>query len=151
MSKIKKILVPVDFSPDSKAALGFAIILAKGVNATIHLLHSYYVPISMPVAFAPPGIPADVSQSIREAAEQHLGEWASHVKSEGVGVETHLLEGPAPEAITDVAKEMDADQIVMGTRGLTGISHVVFGSVAERTVRLAPCPVTTVKADADAS
>jgi len=148
MSKIDKILVPIDFSSDSKAALRFAIDLAKGVDATLHLLHSYHVPISMPVAFAPPGIPADVSQSIRESAEKHLAEWASHVKTEGVAVQTHLVEGPAAEAISEAAEEIGADQIVMGTRGLTGIKHVVFGSVAERTVRLAPCPVTTVKAPA---
>ena len=146
MSTIDKILVPIDFSTDSKAALQHAMALAKGVDATLHLLHSYHVPISMPIAFGPPGIPADVSASIRETAEKHLAEWASHVKSEGIAVQTHLVEGPAAEAICEVAQDIGADQIVIGTRGLTGIKHVVFGSVAERTVRLAPCPVTTVKA-----
>ena len=149
MSKIAKILVPIDFSTDSKAALTHAIDLARSVKATLHLLHSYHVPISMPVAFGPPGIPADVAQSIRETAAKHLAEWASHVKSEDVDVRTHLVEGPAAEAICETAEEIAADQIVMGTRGLTGIKHVVFGSVAERTVRLAPCPVTTVKAPAE--
>jgi nucleotide-binding universal stress UspA family protein len=62
-------------------------------------------------------------------------------------IEGHAIEGSPSEVIVTMAKQCAADLIVMGTRGLTGLKHVALGSVAERTIRAAPCPVLAVKAD----
>ena len=72
-------------------------------------------------------------------------EAANAVSEAGVTVETHLSEGPISAVIVNLAKKLEADLIVMGTRGLSGLKHVLLGSVAERIVRSAPCPVMTVK------
>ena len=69
------------------------------------------------------------------------------VTNRGIAASGHVVADPAAPAIAHAAEELHADLIVMGTRGLSGLKHVVLGSVAERTVRLAPCPVMTVKAD----
>jgi nucleotide-binding universal stress UspA family protein len=147
MMKIETILVPVDFSPHSAKALACAIGLAKTFQARIHLLHAYHLPIQV----ATPDqviIPRDFWTSVREAAAQKLEKSLQQVTSEGIEAETHLTDMAPAQAIVDAAERTGADLIVMGTRGLTGLKHVVLGSVAERTVRMAPCPVMTVKDDA---
>jgi universal stress protein E len=68
------------------------------------------------------------------------------VATEGIAATPHLSEGPAAPAIVGLAERLGADLIVMGTRGHTGLRHVLLGSVAERTLRHAPCSVMTVKA-----
>lgn len=144
MTTIRKILVPVDFSPHSAAALDVAIELAKRFEAGIHLLHCY--PVN-PGAISPYGIvvPPNLDAEVRDAASRKLGEWIEKTRAQGVPVEEVLTSMFPSEAISRTAEEIDADMIVMGTRGLTGIKHVVLGSVAERTIRTAPCPVLTVK------
>jgi nucleotide-binding universal stress UspA family protein len=74
----------------------------------------------------------------------------SRRRAAGVLAETHLVEFAAWEAIVETAKQIKADLIVMGTRGLTGLKHALLGSVAERTLRFAPCPVLTVKDESTA-
>ncbi len=76
-----------------------------------------------------------------------LRERQKKIEAEGVPAEASVSSEFPPQAIVEMAKDIGADLIVMGTRGLTGIKHVMLGSVAERTVRLAPCPVLTVKAE----
>jgi nucleotide-binding universal stress UspA family protein len=142
--EIRKIIVPVDFSDHSRKAMDTAVGLAKQFGATVHLLHSYpiFVGDLSPYAFS---MPANLDRDVRDAAATQLGEWADKVRAEGVGVETTLTPTPACQATVELASEIHADLIVMGTRGLSGLKHVMLGSVAERTVRLAPCPVLTVK------
>ena len=94
-------------------------------------------------------IPQDLWTQIRDAAGRKLDKASQTVSAEGLTVETHLTEGANAQAIVEVAVKIGADLIVMGTRGLSGLKHVMLGSVAERTVRLAPCPVMTVKTDAE--
>ncbi len=66
---------------------------------------------------------------------------------EGIQCESHLIAQTPSAAIVEAAEQIGADLIVMGTRGLSGLKHILLGSVAERTVRVAPCPVMTVKGD----
>ena len=91
----------------------------------------------------------DFSREFREAAESKLNEWTEKAAASGVEVESILTSRFPSEAIAATAKEGGADLIVMGTRGLTGLAHIVLGSVAERTIRIAPCPVLTVKDEKD--
>lgn len=141
--KLERILVPVDFSDTSQAAVEHAIELARVCGAEIHLLHSYPVSPGIATPYGP-ALPDVVFQSIRGSAERRLDEVKRQVAGAGIAVTAHLTAEAAGFAIADAAKELDADCVVMGTRGLTGIKHVLLGSVAERTVRTAPCPVITV-------
>jgi nucleotide-binding universal stress UspA family protein len=145
MSRFRKILVPIDFSDHSSAALDVAIDLARTYGATLHLLHCY--PID-PGAISPYGIviPEGFDRDVREAAGVQLARWADKAATAKVPVEQHLSSMFPAESIARSADEIGADLIVMGTRGLSGLRHVLLGSIAERVLRLAHCPVLTAKA-----
>jgi nucleotide-binding universal stress UspA family protein len=148
MRGIRKILVPVDFSDHSARALEEAIGLAKTFRAEMHLLHCYRInPGAITPAMAPYGIviPESFERDVRMAALRRLSEWRDKVSAEGITVQEHLTAHFPSEEIVAMAEKLPADLIVMGTSGLTGLKHVLLGSVAERTIRLAPCPVLTVK------
>ncbi len=142
--EFKTILVPVDFSPHSARALEVGRELARRFGSKLHLIHCY--PINAG-GISPFGlvIPEAFDRDIRAAADRHLSEWCHQAASDGIPVERTITPVSPSEAIAQVAEEIGADLIVMGTRGLAGVKHVMLGSVAERTVRLAPCPVLTVK------
>jgi nucleotide-binding universal stress UspA family protein len=142
--EIRRILVPVDFSEHSQRALDEAISLALVFGADVDLLHSYQI---HPLAFDPYGVvvPETFERDLRIAARQRLCEWRDKVSSGGCKGQDHLTLHFPSEAIVETAKRSGADLIVMGTRGLTGLKHAFLGSVAERTIRTAPCPVLTVK------
>jgi nucleotide-binding universal stress UspA family protein len=145
MSRFKRILVPSDFSEHSTAALEAAIEIAGAFDSKLHLLHCYQI---QPGGISPYGIaiPSSYFADIRDAASQQLAEWQEkHVPAE-IAVEASMMSEVPSEAILKTAAEIGADLIVMGTRGLSGFKHVILGSVAERTIRFAPCPVMTVHA-----
>jgi nucleotide-binding universal stress UspA family protein len=146
MTLFKKILVPVDFSDHSTAAQETAVEIAKTFSAKIWLLHCYQL---HPGGVSPYGIavPASYHDDVREAVLQQLRERQEKIEAAGVAAEASASPGGPPQVIIEMAKDIGADLIVMGTRGHTGIKHVMLGSVAERTVRLAACPVLTVKAE----
>jgi nucleotide-binding universal stress UspA family protein len=148
MERIERILVPVDFSEHSSKALDTAIGLAKVFGAKITLLHCYQINVG---GVSPYGlvIPESLDRDVRDAASGKLAEWRSKVEAAGVEADDLVTPIFPSEAICNQAEEMSADLIVMGTRGLTGVRHVLLGSVAERTIRTAPCPVLTVKAEVD--
>jgi len=145
MSRFKEILVPVDFSDHSAAALETAIEFARVFGANLHLLHCYHL---QPGGISPYGIaiPASCFSEIRDAATQRLADWQEKHVPEGIAVDASTTSEAPSQAIVAAAREIGADLIVMGTRGLSGFKHVLLGSVADRTVRLAPCPVMTVHA-----
>jgi nucleotide-binding universal stress UspA family protein len=145
MAHFKEILIPVDFSDHSTAALESAIELAKAFDSRLHLLHCYEI---QPGGISPYGIaiPSSYSAEIRDAASQQLAEWQEERIPAGMSVDVSIVSEVPSKAIVGTAKKIGADLIVMGTRGLSGFQHVMLGSVTERTVRLAPCPVMTVHA-----
>jgi universal stress protein A len=148
MSRIHNILVPIDFSEHSEKALEFSIELAKGLGARIELLHCY--PIN-PGGISPYGIvlPENLDREIRDAASARMAEWREKAVDAGLDVDVTLTPAFPSESISAIAEEHGSDLIVMGTRGLTGLRHVLLGSVAERTLRIAPCPVVTVKHESE--
>jgi len=145
MTRFEKILVPIDFSDHSTAALDVAAEFAKTFGATIRLLHCYRLD---PTAVSPYGVAASANYDsrVREAAERRLEEIEEKLEAEGIETETSLSSAFPSEVIAKMAQDVGADLIVMGTRGIAGLKHVMLGSVAERTVRLASCPVLTVRA-----
>jgi len=146
MVKIETILVPIDFSEHASHALDYAIELAEHFGAKLHLLHSYPLHPGMASADYGACVPADLDGTFRAGANEQLKACAEKVTARGLHVETNATPVPAADAISAHAEALQADLIVMGTRGLTGMKHVLLGSVAERTVRMAPCPVMTLKA-----
>ncbi len=141
--KIKTILVPIDFSSHSEKAMETAVEFAKAFGAEVHLLHAYSLPVGVvgPYDYQ---IPANILTDMRESAKKRVDEEVSKLADSGVPAKGVITEGLPTQAILDTAEQLGADLIVMGTRGLTGLKHVVLGSVAERTIRQATCPVLTV-------
>jgi universal stress protein A len=147
---IKTILVATDFSDDANAALETAVDFAKSFGAKLELLHAYHVDV--PAVYGGFGgdfvMPQDILEPIRQAANASMEKLVKDVSAKKVEVDGRAVMEHAVQAILEHADRLSADLIVTGTRGLTGLKHVLIGSTAERIVRLAPCPVLTVKAKA---
>ena len=139
-----RVLLPVDFSASSLRACEVAVFFARQFDAEIDLVHVVESPLLeiTPYHFA---VPDSVWDDLRERAREQLEAQRQKIAAEGVRVEAHLRHGVPDQAICDVAEQSSADLIVMGTHGRTGLAHVLLGSVAERTLRRASCPVLTVK------
>jgi nucleotide-binding universal stress UspA family protein len=146
MANFKKILVPVDFSPHSAEAVRVAADIAEQYHGSITLVHVHDpLPYALPSEFDV-FTPAQEARLIAEF-EKRLAVTQRAAESAGAQrVETRLLHGQPSTAIVDAARSGQFDLIVMGTHGRTGIKHALLGSVAERVVRNAPCPVLTAKA-----
>jgi nucleotide-binding universal stress UspA family protein len=146
VNQISRILVPTDFSTDAENALDYAIGLALTLSAEIHVLHVRHFPALMIV---PDQIakPESFWDEMHRAALERLDELLRRVTERGVMARIHMQEGPPASVVVKVSRELPADLIVMGTRGHTGLKHVALGSVAERVVRLAPCPVITLRGE----
>jgi nucleotide-binding universal stress UspA family protein len=142
--KIQTILVAIDFSDHSEQAFAVACELAKQWSATLHVVHAFEIitPLVTPYQVS---IPDTYLTESRNVALRQLTDRVDKARTLGIAAEPHLTESPAAPAIARTAEEIGADLIVMGTRGMTGLKHFVLGSVAERTLRLAPCSVLTVK------
>jgi nucleotide-binding universal stress UspA family protein len=119
--------------------------LAKRFDAQLELVTSVFV---VPLAAGPHtyGIPPDYLRDVREQADRHLDEIASRFAREGIRVECTVLHEDPSSGICARAAETKADLVAIGTRGRSGLSHVLIGSVAERSARLAPCPVLALHA-----
>jgi nucleotide-binding universal stress UspA family protein len=142
--QIKKILVPIDFSEHADHALASATKLARPFGASLHLLHVVQLPL-MPVTPEAPAVPVTFWQELREHARKRLEPIQKRLQADGLRCEIEVIEDIPGFAIAAAAERCHADLIVMGSRGLSGVKHLLLGSVAERTVRGATCPVLTVK------
>jgi nucleotide-binding universal stress UspA family protein len=145
---IRTIVVAVDFSRHSDAAVDAAIDLARHFAAKVHVVHAFALPIPLVTPYEVT-IPEPYVEQTRKAAADKLAAVVARIREAGVAVDAELGEVPAAAAVVRAAESCDADLVVVGTRGHTGVKHLLLGSTAERTVRLAPCPVLTVKADDD--
>lgn len=147
MSAFKKILVPVDFSDCSAAALQHAKLLQEKLGAQLDVLHSYDVPTFMPphVVVMMGEIDAPLSEHAERFAIEQLNEFLEKC---GIGTNSPVgrrtLLGPPALTVLEAAEAGGYDLIVMGTHGRTGLSRLVMGSTAEKVVRSARCPVLTV-------
>ena len=156
MEAITRILVPVDFSAHSNLELRYATTLADRFNATVEVLHVVEDPFVSgawsPEAFAP-NIP-ELLADLVAAARGKLDELKAAAIDKGLRLKTTVLTtvltGQPADSIAAYAQAEKCDLIVMGTHGRTGLSHAFMGSVAERVVRKAACPVMTVRETAPA-
>ena len=143
--RCRTIVVPTDFSETSHAALDLAGTLAERAGpAEVVLAHARFVPRELE-AIALRG-PSAVFAELERAAKGELDALVAELGDAGVRARAISREGRPDEVIVSIARDESADLIVMGTHGRRGVSHLFLGSVAERVLRLAPCPVATVGA-----
>jgi len=137
---MKRILVGTDFSPESHQALAHALRIARRLDATILLAHAGTVIEPTAAALAPESAALIEYQKIVTEHEvenrTRLAELVREVQAQGLRAEEHLIDGFADTALRDAAEALDADLVVIGTHGRTGLKRLLLGSVAERVVRL---------------
>jgi len=146
MIRLAKLLVPTDFSEDSEQAARYAVELAKRFQAEIHCVHIVDIPADLlsTSAYYMTGPSEQFVEQIREESKKNLEAFAEK-NLEGIQVRTAFLEGSPFVEIIRYARNQEIDLVVIATHGRTGLKHVLFGSVAEKVVRKAPCPVLVVK------
>jgi nucleotide-binding universal stress UspA family protein len=146
MSRVKRLLVPTDFSPASDIAFEYALDMAARERASMHLLH--VIEDGSFAAAYPDGLfvelPGLRDQLISEA-QKRLDDIANACAAANVLATTQVIVGKPAACITAEANSRGSDLIVMGTHGRTGFAHLMLGSVAERVLRVAQCPVLTVR------
>ena len=146
--EIRRILIPLDFSHHAEAILEWGAHLAKEHGSQVILVHAYHLPVEfqqLEGAYLPPDFWTNVKTEAQQVLERH----AERLRAQGVAVETVVREGYPATVIQEEAEEQHADLIVIGTRGLSGLKHLLLGSVAERTVRHSPCSVLTLRTPAE--
>jgi len=146
MIDFKRVLAPTDFSESSEEALRQACWLAERFGAELHVLHvlTEIVPTG-PDPLMMPVMPPQFYQDDENRAQKALEGVIKPSWEKPASVKTAVRWGSAAEAIVDYATEQGIDLIVISTHGRTGLSHILLGSVAERIVREAPCPVLTIR------
>jgi universal stress protein A len=144
--EIRRILAPTDFSTHSEQAVRFACGLAERLGAELYLVHvlSEIIPAG-PDPLLMPVMPPQFYQENEERAKETLQKLLQPAWGKPSSMVTAVQWGSPVEAIVDYAGEQAIDLIVIATHGRTGLSHVLLGSVAERIVREAPCPVLTIR------
>jgi nucleotide-binding universal stress UspA family protein len=145
MHEIKGVLFPVDFSENSYQVADYVLYFARKFDADLYLLHviECLVPLQ---GFYIPHISVDTLEvDLKKAAEKKMEEFVHTRMKYPKGITSQVVTGIPHVEIMKMAKEAAIDIIVMGTHGWTGLEHVIFGSVAGKVVRAAPCPVLTVK------
>jgi universal stress protein A len=146
MSKIRRMLIPTDFSPLSDIAFTYGLDMASREGSRLELLHvideaSFATAYPDGFYIERPGLRAQ----ILDEANRQLAALVARCGAQGVPATTEVLVGRAAPMIVQEAMKRGTDLIVMGTHGRSGFAHLFLGSVAEKVVRSAPCPVLTVR------
>jgi universal stress protein A len=146
MRAFRRILHPTDFSSASRSALARAIDLARQNRASLVIVHAL-APLILPLGdgFVSSGTYEALDRRAHEQARKQLTRLVAQTSKRGVRATALLVDGVPHEQIPRIARRRRADLIVIGTHGRSGLSRVLLGSVAERVIRLAPCPVLTVR------
>lgn len=145
MIHLRSILVPTDFSEPAHRAVDYAKAIAESFHATLHLLH-----VAADITFDDPMLTASSLAEIQDTAESALARIDERITADErakLNVQTAVVQGSPHDAILTYAKEHAIELIVLGTHGRGAVEQLILGSVAERIVRHATCPVLTVKAE----
>lgn len=143
MVNVSRVLCPVDFSDASHLALRSALQLARWYGAEVVVAH--IISIAVPPAPFRPAPAFLLSPDDRRATERRLREFVDAAGPGDLPVRTELRDGAAVEELLGLARDLPADLVVMGTHGRSGFEHLMMGSVTERVLRKARCPVLTVR------
>jgi nucleotide-binding universal stress UspA family protein len=141
---LEVILVATDFSDTANLTLERALEIARGHGSEIILLHVMQAEMPTVVASEMIVVPPDYEGMLREASSQGLRSAGGRVRAAGVRVREVLEQGPPARTIAACADAIGVDLIMVGTRGHTGLKHLILGSVAEEVVRISTRPVLTV-------
>lgn len=142
--KIKRILVPLDFSDCSRKALRYALALARQHSASLDLLYVVPTPPYGSGEYGPVDF-GHLQEELEETAERELRKTITEEIVDSVPAGAIVRTGAAAREIIDVARGVPSDLIIISTHGRGGLKHVLLGSVAEQVVRHAPCPVLVVR------
>jgi nucleotide-binding universal stress UspA family protein len=144
MLVIHRILCAVDFSEPSERALEYALGLAERLGARVDVIHVFQFP-TFAVEDGAVDLPPYLQENLSKRLRERLAQFVTDKASEGSATTAHVLEGVPYLQILEAAKGHQADLIVIGTHGRTGLSHLLLGSVAERVVRGSEIPVLTIR------
>jgi nucleotide-binding universal stress UspA family protein len=147
LERLKTVVVPTDFSQDAEQAVAEVARLfpQPGEDARIVLVHSDYVPPMLDRLLGDAGADAVSFSELEAHVQKKLEPLAESLRGRGMRIETLVRSGEPATLITEIAASSGADLIAMGTRGRSGLEHLVLGSTAERVVQYAGCPVLTVR------
>ena len=141
---MKKLLVPVDFSETSEAAVDFGIQLARRCGYEVHLLHVVDFSGSYEAMYADTSTIQSFTEAVMTDMEIRMENLYRRVKVEGVKITTHLTTGTLVRDVRSFVQETEIDLIVMGTKGAKGQHKFFVGSNAEKIVRMVDCPILTI-------
>lgn len=145
MVDIKNILYTTDFSDYSKYALPYAVEMAEKFDATLNCLY-VVEPVNTPVDFGWTQVNyVELEEQHTEHARESLEKLVQEEIPEHIDRKVHIFHGRSFKEIITFSKDTEIDLIVMATHGLSGLSHILFGSTTEKVVRKSPCPVLTVR------
>ena len=142
---LRRVLVAIDFSDHSDRAQALAASLARSFGASIDLLHVLEEAPEYAIRVTP--AIAELEAQARARSAERLEAAGATLEQAGFSVRTHLQQGYPPDLISRQAESCESDLIVMGTHGHRGFDRLTLGSIAERTIRLAPCSVLTTHAE----
>jgi len=140
---IRRILAPTDFSEISDRGVRYAADFARSLGAELILFHAVE-PILMAADLLGTVAVAQALDQMERAVRDNLSRSVGRLKKRGIRCRAVLANGNAAASIVDAAAKARADLVVMSTHGRSGVSHLFLGSVAERVVRIAGCPVLTM-------
>jgi nucleotide-binding universal stress UspA family protein len=147
---VQHILVPTDFSADAEQAVDYAIALASVFRARVTLLHVIYE-VLWAAGETAMSLPPAYFAELEAATRRQMEKARQRVRAAGLEGDSIVAYGMPFEHIVTAARDQGVDLIIMGTHGRTGLKHVLMGSVAERVVRLAPCPVLVTRRSTSSS
>ncbi len=145
VTDVRRILIPLDHSPGYEAIVDYACVLARGLGATLTLLHVYTPPNAMVGIVPGATIDGEVAAEV-SAGDELLDRAAERIRGQGIATVERILERASPPgpAIVGHATAGKYDLIIMGTHARKGVARLVLGSTAEQVLRDAPCPVLSV-------
>lgn len=150
MTEIKKILFPVDFSDSSNQVADYVLYLIEKFEASLYVVHVLECLAPVSGFFVPHTSIETLEVDLERQALKKMDDFVHEQLKNSEGTVRRVIKGIPNVEIIKMARENSIDLIVMGTHGWTGLPHVLFGSVAEKVVRNAPCPVMTVRMQANA-
>jgi nucleotide-binding universal stress UspA family protein len=147
MRPFRRILFATDFSSASARAFDQAVELARTAGAELLIVHVHQPSQLFPTDVAvSPAVYEELEEKLREGAQASLAGLVAEAGRRGLRAQALLLTGFADQAIGEAARDRQADLVVVGTHGRTGVRRFLLGSVASRVITVAPCPVMTVPA-----
>jgi len=141
---IRNVLVALDFSEHSQKVFDAAVDQAKAFSAHLQLVHAFEVLVYRGVRYDEV-LSKETIDSAEEKAKAHLSELLAAAEKQGVSGEVHLLEGEARDVLPRAAVDLEADLIVLGSHGHSGLRHLLLGSVVEHVMRHSPCQALIIR------